>query len=258
MRVAVINDIHANYHALSAVSEMLQPGEIDTLVVLGDLLTYGVAVQPTLKLMEKLNQRYDCHFIKGNHDQIYFDLQAGKDYRYKPFPEFIEESVQHTASQLKRPLIEQFDWRDSLVFCDVLFAHANAFGYMNWSYVNHQADFEANLYAIESTPYRGAIFGHTHRAKYCKKRAGAPASIADKMSGPLIVKPEDSFVMTNGSLGQPRGENASFLILDIRPDHYLFESVDVNYDLDAHCRDISTSSLSEASKSKLLSYYSQV
>ena len=166
MNVAVINDIHANYQALKQIDATLAGMTIDKVVVLGDLLSYGVDVQLTLDLLGQMKQRYDCVFIKGNHDQIYFDFQAGRNHQYKPFPEFLEESVQHTAKQLSEPLIDQFDWLDSLTIGDVFFSHANALGYKDWSYLNYPDQFGKNLPALKALGYRGGVFGHTHRAKY--------------------------------------------------------------------------------------------
>ena len=257
MNVAVINDIHANYQALKKIDAMLASMTIDKVVVLGDLLSYGVDVQLTLDLLVQMKQQYDCVFIKGNHDQIYFDFQAGRNHQYKPFPKFLEESVQHTAKQLSEPLIDQFDWLDSLTIRDVFFSHANALGYKNWSYLNYPDQFGKNLPALKALGYRVGVFGHTHRAKYI---SGVDLDgIADLAVKPLLeeltIGPNTTFLMTNGSAGQPRGTQSSFMVIELGQDNYKFHQMAVDYDVALHCQQINHSDLSISTKQRLLGYY---
>jgi len=41
MRVAVISDVHANYHALTAVLEQIDGAAVDAVWCLGDTVGYG-------------------------------------------------------------------------------------------------------------------------------------------------------------------------------------------------------------------------
>lgn len=77
MKFVVVNDVHANSVALADFIDNLLLISFDKLIFLGDALTYGVNVKETISLLHQLERQYDCIFIKGNHEQIYFDYQNG-------------------------------------------------------------------------------------------------------------------------------------------------------------------------------------
>ena len=253
MKFVVINDIHANYYALTEVSKTLAKFEFDKLIILGDILTYGVLVQETIDILKQFEQKYECIFIKGNHDQIYFDYQKGKEYQYKPFPPFINESVLYTAEKLDCSFENMFNWRESFLWKNVLFTHANMYSYGNWSYLNTEDEFLKNYEELEKRNLRGAIFGHTHRAKYQTYQNGKPQAELSALTKKIEIG--SSFLLTNGSLGQPRSSNASFLICELTDNNCTFESKVINYDIKAHCRSLIESSLSFETQTKLLNFY---
>lgn len=260
MKFIVVNDIHANSAALKEFSKILLTLDFDKLVFLGDLLSYGVNVKETIELMHRLVERYDCIFIKGNHDQIYFDYQNNQDYQYKKFPEFILESISHTANKLDGLLINEFAWVNSFCYKDVVFTHANLCEYGNWSYLNTEKEFNLNHEALIKKNWRGAIFGHTHRAKYKKYQYdGFNTDITElPINTNIVFYQADRFLVTNGSLGQPRGSVSSFLVCEIDDNKVALRSVPVNYDIAAHCQSIINSTLTTKTQQKLLSYYSEV
>lgn len=253
MKIVVISDIHANYHALKEVSKTLSKLKFDKLIILGDILTYGVLVQETIAILKQFERKYKCIFIKGNHDQIYFDYQNGKEYQYKPFPLFINESVLSTADKLNSRFESLFDWQESFICNDVLFTHANMYTYGNWSYLNTEDEFLNNYDELENRNLRGAVFGHTHRAKYQTYQNGKPQTKLLVLAEKLEIT--SSFLITNGSLGQPRSSDASFLICELNDKFCTFESKIINYDVEAHCRSLSESSLSLETQTKLLNFY---
>jgi len=104
---------------------------------------------------------------------------------------------------------------------------------------------------------RGAIFGHTHRAKY--KSYKNNLEVSEVLTLPIRTKVcfdlNEKFLVTNGSLGQPRGSISSFLICDIDSNNVSLQSVPIEYDIAMHCESINQSSLTEETKEKLLKYY---
>ncbi|HKG44421.1 MAG TPA: metallophosphoesterase family protein [Gaiellaceae bacterium] len=64
MRVAVISDVHANWHALAAVLEAIEHEEADELWCLGDLVGYGPRPNPCCAAIE--HRAAIC--LAGNHD----------------------------------------------------------------------------------------------------------------------------------------------------------------------------------------------
>jgi diadenosine tetraphosphatase ApaH/serine/threonine PP2A family protein phosphatase len=63
-RVAVISDVHANWHALEAVLEAVEREEPDELWCLGDLVGYGPRPNPCCVAIERRSALCLC----GNHD----------------------------------------------------------------------------------------------------------------------------------------------------------------------------------------------
>lgn len=260
MNFVIVNDVHANSTALKEFIIGLQNINFDKLIFLGDALTYGVNVKETIDLLHQLKEKYDCVFIKGNHEQIYFDYQNNKNYQYKKFPNFLLESILHTADQLYLILEDEFEWVDYFFYEGVIFSHANLFEYSNWSYLNTENDFHSNHDVAVSNKLRGAIFGHTHRAKYKKYKGGVVDSniLELPINKTLSFDSNEMFLVTNGSLGQPRGSISSFLICDINSTDAIITSIPINYDTALHCQSITDSSLTAKTKEKLLKYYDKV
>ena len=260
MKFVIVNDVHANSTALKEFMKGLRNISFDKLIFLGDALTYGVNVKETLDLLRQLKEKYDCVFIKGNHEQIYFDYQNNKNYQYKKFPNFLLESILHTAEKLDFVLEDEFEWVDYFFYEGVIFSHANLFEYSNWSYLNTEKDFCLNHNVAVSRKLRGAIFGHTHRAKYKKYKDGAvDFNILElPINQNLSFSPHEVFLLTNGSLGQPRGSVSSFLTCDIKDSEVTVTSTLLSYDIALHCQSIADSSLTVQTKEKLLKYYDKV
>jgi len=89
MRVAVLGDIHANINALRAALKIVDGGGYDRLVMLGDLLTYGVDVVETLELVGERLVGGHTTLLRGNHDALYRDLLLGKYDYINQMPEWI-------------------------------------------------------------------------------------------------------------------------------------------------------------------------
>ena len=73
-RIIVFSDIHANINAYKAALKQARQIGFDHLINLGDLLTYGC---DTTEIIDTTNNAVEIDkmiLIKGNHDQLYFDL----------------------------------------------------------------------------------------------------------------------------------------------------------------------------------------
>lgn len=163
-KLAVISDIHSNAFALKAALRNIEHQKVDAIICLGDLLTYGCQPEETLELLIQLSERYPCYFIKGNHDEFYFEQQAGNAYPFSPLlPEFIQESIEWTLTKLNTDLITLFDWKDALQIDTLFFAHANPFEFRNWSYLDSEEKLIAASHALMSRQAKFGCFGHTHR-----------------------------------------------------------------------------------------------
>jgi predicted phosphodiesterase len=76
-KVAVISDIHANANALTVALKKIQSTGVDMTIVLGDVLTYGCQPIEVINKLKQYKKENAVVFIKGNHDQFYFNLRKG-------------------------------------------------------------------------------------------------------------------------------------------------------------------------------------
>ena len=81
---------------------------------MGDILSYGCQPFEVIEILTKYCSSEPSVFIKGNHDQFYFDLQAGvKNLQYN-LPKFVQESVEWTFNLINTiPLNKIFKWYEN-------------------------------------------------------------------------------------------------------------------------------------------------
>lgn len=238
MKLGVISDLHANAAALEAALALLALEDLDGLVVLGDVLSYGCRPLEVIRLLEGAARSWPTRFIIGNHDELYFQLQRGDESYLEQLPLWIQESARWTTAQLGAlRLAEAFAWQQEHVVADVLFAHANPFVHGDWTYLNDSETRRRAAQMLASRSLSTGIFGHTHRA------------LDETIDGVRLLNP--------GSLGQPRDGDSA----DLRRSSVgvwcdgAWAAVTVAYDVQVHCRDVERSSLSDASKREICKFY---
>jgi predicted phosphodiesterase len=241
--VAVISDVHANLTAMTAVRARLDELWIDELIVLGDLLTYGAQVAETLDLIDELTVQYPTSFIRGNHDQLYFDLDSETDSYLETREEWVRSAARWTHERLEVPLLPRYDWQWEVSRGDVFFSHANPFGPEDWRYLKSDDDLVDAGARLRSMAARIGVFGHTHRPSITMISEGdelTPAGDeAQAEAGALIVNP--------GSVGFAPGGVASFAVLSAGGgENARIERVP--YDLAAHLKVVRASDMDAASK----------
>lgn len=255
MKIAIISDIHGNYSALKACIDSLG-SEIDEVIFLGDLLTYGCQVHECIDTLVEFSNRKKITFIKGNHDQIYFDAQGGHSYEYKPFPDFIKESVEYTLNKLDSNLSSCFDWKESYSLKFLYFAHANASSYGDWHYINSNKRILDVARSINSRGFRGGFFGHIHRDDIYT----VFEDTIDRMRRREYFNSRSKSILVGcvGSVGQPRGGGSSYYLVDLSDCELSVEKVMINYSVRCHIESIVKSNMSEATKLRLCSYFEEV
>ncbi len=67
----IIGDIHANVKELEKLLGKLKIKKNDTLVFLGDYIDKKIYTKETLKLLGSLKKKYNCIFIKGDHEFVW-------------------------------------------------------------------------------------------------------------------------------------------------------------------------------------------
>jgi predicted phosphodiesterase len=260
--IVVLGDIHGNARALRRALALVDGGPHDRVVVLGDLLTYGPDVTEVVALIGDAQARWGAVLLVGNHDQLYFDLPEGRCEYYAGLPEWLRESIDWTFSRLDpAAFASALRWQQELVVDDLLFAHANPFGFGDWRYLNSEADHAAAAMRLAERSLRVGVFGHTHRGKMFLASDGAsPCELRDAVDATfnLYRLGDGRLVVNAGSVGQPRSRRGEAFMLRITRARdtlgLAFQRID--YDVVAHLAALRALPLTEATRDRLCRFHS--
>jgi predicted phosphodiesterase len=253
-KIAVISDIHANADALAMVLAELKSKDLDLTICLGDVLTYGCQPQEVIDMLSEYKNGNPTVFIKGNHDQFYFNLQTGiKTFSYK-IPEFVEESVNWTLKLISPLLLtEIFTWHDNYCIGDVYFSHANPFKYGNWSYIEKNEDVHRAFQELGKKKYFAGVFGHSHRQLFIGSKKN---SLCEMEAYSSVVNKIDQLIINTGSVGQPRGSGLGYLLLEINNNKLYsadFQKITINFTNSIKL--VNQAKISQETKSKIIAYF---
>jgi diadenosine tetraphosphatase ApaH/serine/threonine PP2A family protein phosphatase len=192
MRVVVVSDIHANYHALRAVLAAVDEGGYDELWSLGDVVGYGP--QPN-RCCEVVAARASL-CLAGNHD-----LAALGTIRAEAFNDDAAAAVRWTADELdagSRAFLSGLEPAAAREGVELF--HGSPVDPV-WDYV---LDASAAYRAFLATVAPLVLVGHTHLAVALGWHDGtlsrSPCGAGDELSlgrARMLLNP--------GSVGQPRG-----------------------------------------------------
>lgn len=258
MRVAVLGDIHANMRALRAALKIVDGGGYDQLIMLGDLLTYGVDVAETVELVGERLASGRTTLLRGNHDALYRDLLAGNRTYHSQLPAWIKESVDWTLERLPLDAWRQLFFKDDLVIQRCLFSHANPFGSEKWQYLNTAAEHASAAEALLANGMNVGVFGHTHRAKWYRHFANH-GGFEPNQFGELDCLAVH--VLNAGSIGQPRdsaNQVAAVLWMTIPDDNIFapsFKLQPFSWDVAGHMQGLAFSELSPATFARLAAFF---
>jgi predicted phosphodiesterase len=240
-RIAVLSDIHGHAGAYAAALNAARVEGFDTLLILGDLLTYGVEPEKVIALTVEAVERDDAQLILGNHDQIYLDLDHGGSPYVDALPDWIRESVDWTRAVMGTiDLSTAFDWRPNWVSGKLYAAHANPYAYGDWTYLATEASMQAAADSLKAQGYAYGLFGHTHRYRVFDSAE----------NGPQII--------TVGSLGQPRDRHdpdSQWAMVEIDGQNLAVQRRRVDVRWDDHVAAIQAAALSDATKTKLCGFF---
>jgi diadenosine tetraphosphatase ApaH/serine/threonine PP2A family protein phosphatase len=203
MRVAVISDVHANYHALEAVLKEIDSAAVDAVWCLGDTVGYGPRPNECCDIVRERAG----HCLVGNHDLVVLGELTVSDFNDEAAAAAIwtaevltPESRAFLASLKPYGEVEGID----------LF-HASARDPV-WEYVLTEDAAQATL-ELSAAPL--VLVGHSHVALAITEANGhvdggqAPAGSKVLLDGRWLLNP--------GSVGQPRDGDprAAWLLLDL-------------------------------------------
>jgi diadenosine tetraphosphatase ApaH/serine/threonine PP2A family protein phosphatase len=214
MRVAVISDVHANFHALDAVLRAIDGESVDAVWSLGDTVGYGP--RPN-ECCDAVRERTDLCLV-GNHD-----LVALGELTVSDFNDEAAAAALWTSSMLTRPsqaflrsLAPQAEVDGAELF------HASARDPV-WEYILTAEAARATL-TLTSAPV--VLVGHSHVALALTLDGHevlgglAPAGAEIELHGRWLLNP--------GSVGQPRDGDprAAWLLLDFERKRAHFRRVE--------------------------------
>jgi predicted phosphodiesterase len=203
-RVAVISDVHANWHALEAVLADVEREEPDELWCLGDLVGYGPRPNPCCAAVER--RASTC--LAGNHD---LGVLGTID-----LAEFAGDAV--TAARWTRSVLAEgsrrfLETREPQGRCDgVELFHASPRDPV-WEYV---LSAEAAAAAFELTRSQVVLVGHSHVPLAISLTGGVlDGGLAP--GGAETMLDSGRWLLNPGSVGQPRDGDprAAWLLLDL-------------------------------------------
>ncbi len=203
MRIAVVSDIHGNWHALQAVLESIESEQPDEVWCLGDLVGYG----PQPNTCTDAVSTHATFCLVGNHD-----LAALGRIDLSDFHGEAAASVRWTREQLSpeaRTFLEGLEPKGERNGVDSF--HASPRDPV-WEYVLSE---EVAYAALEATTAWLVLVGHSH--------VPLALTLGDGRAEGGVVTPgelelgDGRWLLNPGSVGQPRDgdRRASYLLLDL-------------------------------------------
>jgi predicted phosphodiesterase len=203
MRVAVISDVHGNYHALEAVLGEIDAAQVDAVWCLGDTVGYGPRPNDCCEAVERRTDR--C--LVGNHDLVVLGELTVSDFNEDAAAAALWTS--QVLTQTSRTFLERLKPQAEIDGVDLF--HASARDPV-WEYVLTE---EAARATLELSDARLVLVGHSHVALALTLNGEgvdgglAPAGTEIELTGRWLLNP--------GSVGQPRDGDprAAWLLLDL-------------------------------------------
>ncbi|UZW54534.1 metallophosphoesterase [Sphingobium sp. JS3065] len=232
-----MTDIHAASDPLQLALTAARREGFDRMLILGDLLTYGVQPLETLELVQGAAARDGAILISGNHDILYQGSPAAEAY-HAELPDWLRESVDWTAAHIPPGCMTAFDWRESWSHGPLFAAHANPFDFGDWRYIRSVQEAEEAAATVAARGFLYGLFGHVHR----HRRYDCAAAT----------------IFTLAALGQPRDDGdrtPKWAMIEIRGESVTIESRDIDFDPEDQMLAIRATTLSAATQERLCRFF---
>jgi predicted phosphodiesterase len=222
MRLGILSDIHANFEALSAVLEAFRHESIDVFYCLGDTVGYGGSPNECCDLVREVARVT----IVGNHDAA---VAGRMEYSY--YYEAARHALDVHASMLSP---ENMTWLKTLPYenrldeIDVLLCHGSPVRLEEFEYIFAPEQARECLPIWDKLGHI-TLIGHSH---LCKVFALTRSSVEELPAVDFDLLPEKKYIVSVGSVGQPRDfdNRASYTVYD--SDKKRFEFKRVEYDIE--------------------------
>ena len=224
MKLAVLSDIHSNYHALKACVAKAEEAEAEGFIFLGDYISDCANPHKTMKLLYKLKKEFPCYFIKGNREEYVLNYHKnGGDWRYGAST----GSLLYTYENLTKEDLEFFD---SLPITDV---------------INPNGKCDIRLCHGSPTATRECVYRNMPQIAEYLFDAAEKITLGGHIHLPYIEDMGDRYFMNPGTVGMPVGGDVSAEMALIESDGDLWHPklMKVEYDYEAAVKDIENAGL---------------
>jgi predicted phosphodiesterase len=234
LRIAVISDIHGNWHALEAVLADIDREQVGEVWCLGDVVGYGP--QPNRCIEETRPRVAIC--LLGNHD-----LGVRGEADLAAFSPDAATVARWTMAELEPDNLEYLKRLEPQgERSGVQLFHASPRDPV-WEYVLSEPVVRT---ALELTTSQLVLVGHSHVPIALQLSGDDALAGGLAKGGSELELVEGRWLLNPGSVGQPRDGDprAAYLLLDLDPMHAHFRRVP--YDVEATQAEIRAAGLPEA------------
>ncbi|MHB1048452.1 MAG: metallophosphoesterase family protein [Bacteroidota bacterium] len=209
MKYAIISDIHSNLEALNKALAIIDERSVDEIVCLGDIVGYGANPNECVEIV-----RTRCStVVLGNHDAAALDTSLAHD-----FNAIARKAVYWTADNL---LPEHAEYLSTLPMTakkeNILFVHSSPQMPDAWDYIIDTGDAQM---AFDYFEEKICFIGHTHVPGIFSARGRAKNVMRD-----------EQYIVNVGSIGQPRDGNPMLAFGIFDTDHWEYELIRSQYDI---------------------------
>jgi diadenosine tetraphosphatase ApaH/serine/threonine PP2A family protein phosphatase len=210
MRIGIFSDTHANIEALEAVQRALNDR-----VCLGDTVGYGASPNECCAIIRE----QAAHTILGNHDAA---VAGRMDYSY------YYHAARHALDLHARLLTpDNMQWLKELPYevreGDIHYCHGSPLNIEEFDYI-FARDQAAQCLDIWDDLAPLTLIGHSH---LCKSFALSPDGVHEVVSDRFELRPGWKYIVSVGSVGQPRDYDprASYTLFDTDKKQFEFKRV---------------------------------
>jgi diadenosine tetraphosphatase ApaH/serine/threonine PP2A family protein phosphatase len=205
MRYLVITDIHANIEALDVCLADAERRGYERTLVLGDIVGYGPDPNAVVDRIVNLDA---VGIVRGNHDKIAFGIQMAEGFNVSA-----RVAAQWTLNELTpehKEWLMKLPQGPTVVDDDVEICHGSPLD--EDEYIFDELDARR---AMEASPQRLCLFGHTHVAMAFRLASRSIGLVTPPDEG-LEIEAESKYLVNPGSVGQPRDGDprAAYVIFD--------------------------------------------
>lgn len=218
-KLAIISDIHGNYHALEAVLAAIDEEGISHIVCCGDVVGYGA--RPN-ECVDTIRDR-GIPVIAGNHDHACILLTDISN-----FNEIAKAAVVWTKNKLTEEntaFLKAMPMTISHTAASIFFVHASPKEPNEWNYILTMGEARTNFNYFSE---RVCFIGHSHQPFIIENERG---NLSCPSKPEIDVKADRRYLINVGSVGQPRDHNpdACYVVYDLENQH--IEIKRLKYDL---------------------------